>query len=1139
MAIPWFKTETIPWEALTDSRSPTDRQALVYDLSKNSIVFGDAVGGGGGGGAFSGARAGFSANRLNQDYETARTVSWNRQVFDEGDWYDPAHPTRLTVPAGVTHVVVYGGMDFSDIGTGADICFDFNINGVSLGIGYSIKNAATDTFLWKATADTGVVAVTVGDYFEMSLDVQGDTDFTIDENGTYFSIASWPGGTAFDANALFGIIAGTPSQGDVIKYVSGTPGSFVWSQDLQGAGGGEANVQADWTQTSSAQDSFIQNKPIIPTIPVPTAVGDVLTATGTMAGQYEFSAPTGGGGGGTPVTANPSGTDGDDLTRIAIAGTNYVVAVPTSWSYRIGTTIVPSGTTLADAHITYHQSGGAYYLTFINWTQADLDKIDHIPIDGLIGLQQQSTWGGLTWANFTWGRTFVLNVRAVFDAVNRRYHVANVNGISLTEQASGTATDILLTEAPSSVVANPGGTGLTDLTSLGIDGVDYALAAMGGGGGGTPAVPEVLYEDTTSQSYAQDAWINLTGIRELVEADDNSIIEMAFRVVGQDLWEVFELSADLLRARPFNTSSNATSPGFRFKTGRSESNLSGFGHSMAFLSRRDATTWRVGQAHVWFDRIRIELLPDGGGGSGTKVVANPGGTGLVDLDTVSIDGVGYNIAGGGSAFNLAALYGVIGGTPAVGKVIKYVSSTAAAWADDAEGQVTTAKILSAIGGSPNQGDVVKFVAGTPGSLAFSADLQGGGGVADGVINTAAFDTTATAGQVAYSFGRTVGDALTGTFAVFDGTYASLTGKPAIGESIERVSNLPAPTAALNYQIYGQVVIPNMSNPASSLHYLRKAELGQFRARLDNASTAGTHTARGYADADNSPYYGATNSSAIYPDAARTAGVEAVVYSTATASGRAQWRVRTATTLAEGTSVTDFIWLAARVKGAQWSEVQLFWDTASSEWVSAEYAADPLSTALHGIYDVVLSTANGRVGALPIVTTNQMAQVTDGDSLGIKQAEIYTYLQAQINAVGGMATPSTVDIAAIITAMGGSPQAGQVIKYESVGPTLAWGDDIVGTGGGTTYTPTVTSLYPIIKQIVISVTGVGGVTFTPNDMGEYLTGAVTIPPFNLSSITDEANPNALASTDRLLIADASSMLENRYITVASPPPTTFR
>ena len=680
------------------------------------------------------------------------------------------------------------------------------------------------------------------------------------------------------------------------------------------------------------------------------------------------------------------------------------------------------------------------------------------------------------------------------------------------------------------------------------DNWDWAAPTGGGGGGGTPAVPEVLYEDTTSQSYAQDAWINLTGIRELVEADDNSIIELAFRVVGQDLWEVFELSADLLRARPFNTSSNATSPGFRFKTGRSESNLSGFGHSMAFLSRRDATTWRVGQAHVWFDRIRIELLPDGGGGSGTKVVANPGGTGLVDLGTVSIDGVGYNIAGGGSAFNLAALYGVIGGNAAVGKVIKYVSSTAAAWADDAEGQVTTAKILSAIGGSPNQGDVIKYASGSPGSLVFSADLQGTGGMGGGsgglihhFLSQVDYDALTLVDDTVYLIrpGPSViyagagGMGVQSDWASTDtGDAAFILNKPIIANSIKLVSNLPPPASATRWQLYGHVVIPNVQNPASSLHYLRKGTSGQFRVRMDNASTAGTYTARGYAGADNSPYYGETDASAIYPDAARTEGVEAVVYSTTTASGRAQWRVRTATALAEGTSVTDFIWLAARVSGAQWSEVQLFWSPASSEWASAEYATDPLSTVLHGTYDVVLSEDNGRVRALAIVTTNQMAQLTDGDSLGIRQAEIYTYLQGQINAVGGMATPSTVDIAAIITAMGGSPQSGQVIKYESVGPTLGWGDDIVGTGGGTTYTPTVASIYPIVKQIVVSVTGAGGVTFTANDMAEHLTGAVTIPPFLLSSVTGEANPNALANTDRLLIADASSSLENRYITAAT-------
>ena len=229
------------------------------------------TGGGGGGGAFSGARVQFSANQINQNFENSTVLLWNREVFDVGGWYDSAMRTRFTVPVGVTHVLVSGGVDLSDISTSSDICFDFSKNGLGLGIGFSVKNAAFADLLWKATADTGVLDVVAGDYFEMNLEVASDTDFTIDENGTYFSITALSsgtvgGGTTVEANpggtpgtdlttikigttdyniagtggtvtvaGMLTAIGGNPNQGEVIKYVSG--GSLVWAQDLQGGGG--------------------------------------------------------------------------------------------------------------------------------------------------------------------------------------------------------------------------------------------------------------------------------------------------------------------------------------------------------------------------------------------------------------------------------------------------------------------------------------------------------------------------------------------------------------------------------------------------------------------------------------------------------------------------------------------------------------------------------------------------------------------------------------------------------------------------------------------------------------------------------------------------------------------------------------
>ena len=56
-----------------------------------------------------------------------------------------------------------------------------------------------------------------------------------------------------------------------------TAGVASWQQDTGGGGGtntGEANVQSDWSETNTASDAFILNKPTIPSIPTDAQIGD-------------------------------------------------------------------------------------------------------------------------------------------------------------------------------------------------------------------------------------------------------------------------------------------------------------------------------------------------------------------------------------------------------------------------------------------------------------------------------------------------------------------------------------------------------------------------------------------------------------------------------------------------------------------------------------------------------------------------------------------------------------------------------------------------------------------------------------------------------------------------------------------------
>ena len=142
--------------------------------------------GGSGGGAFSGARLGLTANRTAQDFTGFETLSWNHEVFDDSGYYDPAQPTRLTIPAGVTRAVLHAGIALTALSLGADMTFDISKNSTSTGIGFTGNALAIDT-TGRATITTGVIDVVEGDYFDVTVQVQGDTSVTLHQDGTFFS----------------------------------------------------------------------------------------------------------------------------------------------------------------------------------------------------------------------------------------------------------------------------------------------------------------------------------------------------------------------------------------------------------------------------------------------------------------------------------------------------------------------------------------------------------------------------------------------------------------------------------------------------------------------------------------------------------------------------------------------------------------------------------------------------------------------------------------------------------------------------------------------------------------------------------------------------------------------------------------
>ena len=223
-----------------------------------------------------------------------------------------------------------------------------------------------------------------------------------------------------------------------------------------------------------------------------------------------------GGGNGTTVTANPSGTDGADLIRIAIAGTNYNVAGRISWGFVIDTLLVPelNQDAISTARLVLEDSGLTHYLGFLGWTAADLDTIDHLPVGAHIGLRQGTT-------------TRILEVEAEWDSTNNRYQVININDGVLLESASGAATELLLTAGTSG-----GGAGSNSVELWTGDiavGTSNTWAAAG-----TDAVPSTarwilfnggtLTDDVDDGAPADWRWINATDWRALTAASSGDTV---------------------------------------------------------------------------------------------------------------------------------------------------------------------------------------------------------------------------------------------------------------------------------------------------------------------------------------------------------------------------------------------------------------------------------------------------------------------------------------------------------------------------------------------------------------------------------------------------------------------------------------
>jgi hypothetical protein len=97
-------------------------------------------------------------------------ASWTSALYDAGGWYNPTFPTRLTVPAGVSHVTVGGYLRLAggnSVGVRTATIFK---NGAQFaGAGGNIYAADAVNGNAVNCVTTGPIAVTGGDYFEFNV----------------------------------------------------------------------------------------------------------------------------------------------------------------------------------------------------------------------------------------------------------------------------------------------------------------------------------------------------------------------------------------------------------------------------------------------------------------------------------------------------------------------------------------------------------------------------------------------------------------------------------------------------------------------------------------------------------------------------------------------------------------------------------------------------------------------------------------------------------------------------------------------------------------------------------------------------------------------------------------------------------
>lgn len=171
-----------------------DEDILVVASGSNG--WSEFVSGSGGGSTitlseFKGVRVSVGANTSDFDFTTERAIAeWDTEDYDtDGFWADTPNPSRITIPAGVTRVLITAYVGLGGTTAGDDYEFIVRKNGTDIETG-GFFNSTTGLRMSSAI----IANVVPGDYLEVFVEGFGGDTTAFVLSGSNFSVTDMSGG---------------------------------------------------------------------------------------------------------------------------------------------------------------------------------------------------------------------------------------------------------------------------------------------------------------------------------------------------------------------------------------------------------------------------------------------------------------------------------------------------------------------------------------------------------------------------------------------------------------------------------------------------------------------------------------------------------------------------------------------------------------------------------------------------------------------------------------------------------------------------------------------------------------------------------------------------------------------------------